>query len=37
MLDSEFLGDTQLLLRNGENYNSQKDYELVKVNLMKKI
>jgi len=24
MQDSEFLGDTQLLLRNGENYDLQK-------------
>ena len=37
MLDEEFLGDTQLLLRNGEAYNPQKAYELVKENLLDKI
>lgn len=37
MQDAEFLGDTQLLLRNGENYDPQKAYELVKVNLLEKI
>jgi len=37
MQDSEFLGDTQLLLRDGENYDPQKAYELVKVNLQEKI
>lgn len=37
MQDSEFLSDTQLLLRNGENYNPQKAYELVKVNLLERI
>src|ERR1035437_961279 len=29
MLDEEFLGDTMMLLRNGENYNPQEAYELV--------
>lgn len=37
MQDAEFLGDTQLLLRNGENYDPKKAYELVKVNLLEKI
>ena len=37
MLDTEFLGDTQLLLRNGETYNPQKAYGLVKANLLEKI
>ena len=37
MLDTEFLGDTQLLLRNGEAYNPQEAYELVKTNLIEKI
>jgi predicted nucleotidyltransferase component of viral defense system len=37
MLDSEFLGDTQLLLRNGEAYNPQEAYMLVKANLLNKI
>lgn len=37
MIDTEFLGDTQLLLRNGETYNPLKAYELVKVNLLEKI
>lgn len=37
MQDDEFLGDTQLLLRNGEAYNPQEAYELVKVNLIEKI
>jgi predicted nucleotidyltransferase component of viral defense system len=37
MQDAEFLGDTQLLLRNGESYDPQKAYELVKVNLLEKI
>lgn len=37
MLDTEFLGDTQLLLRNGEAYNPQEAYELVKNNLIAKI
>jgi len=37
ILDDEFLGDTQLLLRNGEDYNQHEAYELVKVNLIEKI
>jgi len=37
MQDDEFLGDTQLLLRNGEAYNPQEAYELVKSNLINKI
>lgn len=37
MQDDEFLGDTKQLLRNGENYDPQKAYELVKVNLLEKI
>lgn len=37
MQDADFLGDTQLLLRNGESYDPQKAYELVKVNLLEKI
>lgn len=37
MLDTEFLGDTELLLRNGEAYNPQEAYELVKTNLIEKI
>jgi len=37
MQDSEFLGDTKQLLRNGESYDSQKAYDLVKVNLLEKI
>jgi len=37
MQDDEFLGDTQLLLRNGEAYDPQKAYELVKNRLIEKI
>ena len=37
MQDAEFLGDTQLLLRNGESYDPQKAYELVKVSLLEKM
>lgn len=37
MQDNEFLGDTQLLLRNGEAYNPQEAYELVKKKLINKI
>jgi hypothetical protein len=37
MQDAEFLGDTQLLLRNGENYDPQKAYELVKTKLLEKL
>lgn len=37
MLDTEFLGDTQLLLRNGEAYNPHEAYMLVKANLLNKI
>lgn len=37
MQDAEFLGDTKLLLRNGESYDPQKAYEFVKVNLLEKI
>ena len=37
MLDTEFIGDTQLLLRNGEAYDPQKAYELVKNRLIEKI
>ena len=37
MLDSEFLGDTQLLLRNGEAYNPQEAYELVKASLLNRM
>ncbi len=37
ILNTEFLGDTQLLLRNGEDYDPQKAYELVKNNLIEKI
>lgn len=37
MIDDEFLGDTKQLLRNGESYDPQKAYELVKVNLLEKI
>jgi hypothetical protein len=37
MQDSEFLGDTKQLLRNGESYDSQKAYELVKTKLIEKI
>jgi predicted nucleotidyltransferase component of viral defense system len=37
MLDTEFMGDTQLLIRNGEAYDSQIAYELVKNRLLEKI
>jgi predicted nucleotidyltransferase component of viral defense system len=37
MLDTEFLGDTQLLLRNGETYNPQVAYELVRINLIENL
>ncbi|MFZ4726971.1 MAG: nucleotidyl transferase AbiEii/AbiGii toxin family protein [Paludibacter sp.] len=37
MQDEEFLGDTMMLLRDGENYKPQKAYELVKANLLVKI
>jgi predicted nucleotidyltransferase component of viral defense system len=37
MLDTEFLGDIQLLLRNGEAYDPQKAWELVKTELIEKI
>lgn len=37
MEDEEFLGDTQLLLRNDESYNPIVAYELVKSNLLVKI
>jgi predicted nucleotidyltransferase component of viral defense system len=37
MVDTEFLGDTQLLLRNGEAYNPRKAYALVKNKLIEKI
>lgn len=37
MVDTEFLGDTQLLLRNGEEYNPEEAYEVVRVNLLEKI
>ena len=37
MQDTEFLGDTKQLLRNGESYDSQKAYELVKTKLIEKI
>lgn len=37
MLDSEFLGDTQLLLRNGKAYDPQEACELVKNCLIDKI
>jgi len=37
MLDSEFLGDTQLLLRNGEAYGPLGAWELVKKNLIEKL
>lgn len=37
MVDTEFLGDTQSLLRNGEAYNPQEAYEIVKANLLEKI
>lgn len=37
MMDDEFLGDTKLLLRNGEDYDPQKAYDLVKNSLIEKI
>lgn len=37
MRDDEFLGDTQLILRNGEAYTPQKAYELIKIKLIDKI
>jgi hypothetical protein len=37
MVDTEFLGDTQSLLRDGEAYNPQEAYEIVKANLLEKI
>lgn len=37
MKDNEFLGDTQLLLRNGEAYDPQEAYALVKTKLIEKI
>lgn len=37
MQDNEFLGDIQLLLRNGGNYNPQEAYELLKTTLLVKI
>ncbi len=37
MLDEEFLGDTMMLLRDGENYNPQEAYEIVRANLLEKI
>lgn len=37
MVDAEFLGDTQLLLRNGEAYNPQEAYSLIKIELIDKI
>jgi len=37
MQDAEFLGDTQLLLRNGGAYDSQKAYDLIKDNLLSRI
>ena len=37
MLDTEFLGDTQLLLRNGKAYDPQEANELVKNCLIDKI
>lgn len=37
MQDEEFLGDTMMLLRNGESYNPQEAFELVKANLLEKI
>lgn len=37
MVDAEFLGDTQLLLRNGEAYNPQEAYSLIKIELIDKM
>jgi len=37
MLDTDFLGDTQLLLRYSEAYDPQEAYEVVKTNLIEKI
>jgi hypothetical protein len=37
MVDTEFLGDTQLLLRNGEAYNPQEAYSLIKIEFIDKI
>ncbi len=37
MKDDDFLGDIKLLLRNGESYNPQIAYELVKTTLIEKI
>ena len=37
MQDEEFIGDTMMLLRDGEKYKPQKAYKLVKENLLEKI
>jgi len=37
MLDPEFLGDTTGLLRQGETYNPNEAFELVKSRLLLKI
>lgn len=37
MQDEEFLGDTYMLLRQGEQYDPQKAYEVVKSTLLDKL
>jgi predicted nucleotidyltransferase component of viral defense system len=37
MQDEEFLGDTNMLLRQGELYDPQKAYEVIKSSLLDKI
>jgi len=37
MQDEEFLGDTRMLLRGGEEYDPQKAYEVVKSTLLNKL
>jgi predicted nucleotidyltransferase component of viral defense system len=37
MQDEEFLGDTRMLLRGGEEYDPQKAYEVVKSILLDKL